>query len=403
MRIITSIFLMLCMAAGPAFAQAPKRYASIVVDADTQEIIHARQIDGQRFPASLTKVMTLYLTFDALDAGTLSLSDKLTASRKAALTPPVEIGLKTGQTITVEQAIQALTVRSANDAAVVLAEHLGGSEQAFADMMTAKARSLQMQRTIFKTANGLPHPDQTTTARDMAKLATAALTHHRRYYHYFGQKTFTWKGRTFKNTNSLLHGVDGVDGFKTGYTNASGYNLIISAQRNGRRIVAVVLGGASGKSRDQHMRDLIDRSFKVVEQSPAPARSRVVVTKAPPVKTAPKLAKVTTAVRLRGQGKDVVSFTQGRPGVSVASKSYDTAWSIEVGAFNQEAEARAQLTAVAAHPRLQANMARIAPWTRGPRTLYRARFTGLAAPQAQEICGSMQYLAAGCVVIAPGG
>jgi len=251
-------------------ALAENRYASIIVDADTLEVVHARQIDSPRYPASLTKVMTLHLVFDALDAGTLTLSEKVKVSRNAARTPPVRRGWKTGQTVTVRELIQSVAVRSHNDSAVVLAERLGGTEDRFAEMMTDKARALGMQRTVFKTANGLPHPDQKTTARDMAKLANSILTTHFDRYHYFGQKTY----RGQKNTNALLHSMPEVDGFKTGYTNASGYNLMVSAVRDKRRQIAVVLGGASGKSRNTHMRDLVERGFDVmgvVPRSETPA------------------------------------------------------------------------------------------------------------------------------------
>jgi len=187
----------------PAFAaDNPRRYASIVVDADTLEIIHARQIDEMRYPASLTKVMTLYLTFDALNAGTLFLKEPVRVSANAEKTEPTKLGLRAGQSITVENLIQAIAVKSANDAAVVLAERLAGSEAAFAQQMTAKARSLGMMKTTFKTANGLPHPEQKTSARDMAKLASNILNNHRRYYHYFGQERFRYGGRTYKNIHA---------------------------------------------------------------------------------------------------------------------------------------------------------------------------------------------------------
>jgi len=265
-------FLLIAVAliALTSIAQAENRYASIIVDADKLDVIHARQVDSPRYPASLTKVMTLHLVFDALDNGTLSLDERLIVSRKAAQTPPVELGLRTGQKISVRELIQSVAVRSHNDSAVVLAERLGGTEANFAALMTAKARSLGMQRTTFKTANGLPHPEQVTTARDMAKLAHSILTTHYDRYHYFGQTHF----RGSKNTNALLHDMPEVDGFKTGFTNASGYNLMVSAIRNGRRQIAVVLGGASGKSRNEHMRDLIERGFDVmgvIPKSNAPA------------------------------------------------------------------------------------------------------------------------------------
>lgn len=243
------------------------RYASIIVDAQSLDIIHARQIDAARYPASLTKVMTLYLTFDAITSGQLKLDDRLTVSSTAAATAPTKLGLRKGQTISVDTLIRAVAVRSANDAAVVLAEHLGGSESDFAVLMTTKARQLGMQRTTFQTANGLPHPEQITTARDMAKLANAILSHHKRFYHYFGLMSFDYRGRTYKNTNKLLRQREDVDGFKTGYTRDSGYNLIVSAERDGRRLIAVVLGGASGASRNSHMSDLIDRGFDVIKST----------------------------------------------------------------------------------------------------------------------------------------
>ncbi len=387
-----------------AFADDVKRYASIVVDADTLEIIHARQIDGQRFPASLTKVMTLYLVFDALDAGTLHLSDKMTVSKNAAATPPVSIGLRAGQKITVDEAIQALTVRSANDAAVVLAERLGGSEAAFAAQMTAKAKSLNMQRTVFKTPHGLPNPEQTTTARDMAKLASAVLTHHRRFYHYFSQKTFVWNGRTYRNTNNLLPNVEGVDGFKTGYTNDSGYNLIISAERSGRRIIAVVLGGASGRSRDQHMKDLIERGFQTVENSKALKWAPVRVTEPSPPKIEPQLASLTHAVRLRGRSDEPMSIISNAPSMRFAGPQYDSSWSIQVGAFTDPAAAERQLLRVSnmAAAELAPRPRQIAPLQYGTQTLYRARFTALTATQAQQACQALKISAAPCVVIAPG-
>ncbi len=258
--IISAVISLWLASTGSAWAQNQGRYASIVVDADTLDVIHDRQINAPRYPASLTKVMTLHLVFDALDAGTLKLDEKVKVSRKAARTPPVELGLRTGQKIAVRELIQSIAVRSHNDSAVVIAERLGGTEANFAKMMTAKARSLGMSRTTFKNANGLPHPDQVTTARDMAKLANSILTTHYDRYHYFGQTHFRGK----KNTNALLHDMPGVDGFKTGYTNASGFNLMVSAVRNNRRQIAVVLGGASGKSRNAHMRDLVERGFKVM-------------------------------------------------------------------------------------------------------------------------------------------
>jgi len=385
---------------GSAFG-VEKRYASIVVDADTLEIVHARQIDEARYPASLTKVMTLYLTFDALNAGTLKLNEPVRVSAKAARTAPTNLGLRAGQTITVENLIQALTVRSANDAAVVLAERLGGSEAAFADMMTVKAHNLGMVSTRFKTANGLPHNEQKTTARDMAKLASNILNNHRRYYHYFGQTHFSYGSRRYKNTNGLLHWLQGVDGFKTGYTRASGYNLIISAQRDGRRLIAVVLGGASGKSRNTHMQDLVDRGFDVMGVAPvtSPLPPVDIVREPVPDLEEPQTA-VTQVVRLRGRDSSPVAVVTGDAPIRLSAQSMDNSWAIQIGAFRREIEAQAQIDAVTGLHGLIENSAQVIPLTRNGQTLYRARYEGLTVTQAQTACKALANLATGCLIVA---
>lgn len=380
---------------GPVYA-AERRYASIVVDADSLEIIHARQIDELRFPASLTKVMTLYLTFDALDAGQLHLKEPLRVSQKAARTPPSKLGLKTGQTITVENLIQALAVKSANDAAVVLAERIAGSEAAFASQMTAKARSLGMLKTTFKTANGLPHPQQKSSARDMAKLASNILKHHRKYYHYFGLKNFSYKGQSYKNTNKLLHSLDGVDGFKTGYTRDSGYNLIISAQRNNRRLIAVVLGGASGESRNQHMQDLIERSFKVLEGSKN-SPPILIVNQALPKKKAPQMA-VSKAVRLRGRDNKTITVSPTAGTLKFANNVGDKNWGIQVGVFRHKHEAQAQIEALDGINAIRGG--KIRPVIRQGQTLFGARFENLSISQAQTACKALANLSTGCLIVA---
>ena len=313
LRVLISI-LFAVLLSWPTFAEdTPSRYASIVVDADTLEIIHARQIDELRYPASLTKVMTLYLTFDALNAGTLKLNEPVRVSANASRTVPTKLGLRAGQTITVENLIQAIAVKSANDAAVVIAERLAGSEAAFTEQMTAKARGIGMMKTTFKTANGLPHTEQQTSARDMAKLASNILSNHRRYYHYFGQERFYYNGRSYNNTNKLLPWLKGVDGLKTGYTRDSGYNLIVSAQRDGRRLIAVVLGGASGAARNTHMQELIERGFDVIGVAPVQSLPPVIVNRKPvPKQKPPQIAsspRVAQAVRLRGTNNKTVTIS----------------------------------------------------------------------------------------------
>ncbi|ABI77441.1 putative D-alanyl-D-alanine carboxypeptidase [Hyphomonas neptunium ATCC 15444] len=245
-----------------------EKYAAIVVDADSGEVLHARNQDDPRYPASLTKVMTLYLLFDAIDAGDVSLKDKIKVSRNAAAQPPSNLRLRAGDTITVEDAIYALTTKSANDVAAAVAEFLGGSERKFAAMMTDKARDLGLSNTTFRNASGLPDTAQLSTARDLAILADALLDNHEPYYHYFQNQRFSWGGMTYKSHNNLIGSVDGVDGIKTGYTRASGFNLMTSAERDGRRVIAIVLGGASAKSRDAHVTELVESAFVSIGQTP---------------------------------------------------------------------------------------------------------------------------------------
>ena len=256
-RAAFALLTMLCLT-GPAWAG---KYASIVVDLETGQVMHDREADEARHPASLTKVMTLYLVFDAIDSGKLKLSDRLPVSKAASRAQPSKLGLKSGSTIKVEDAIRALVTKSANDVAIVLAEKLGGTEAKFALKMNAKARELGMLNTTFRNASGLPDKKQVTTARDMAKLGEAMYMDHKNRYNYFALTSFTWGKRKYMNHNELLRKVDGVDGIKTGFTNASGYNLMASAERDGRRVIAVMLGGKTGRSRDAHVADLIEAAF----------------------------------------------------------------------------------------------------------------------------------------------
>jgi len=246
-----------------AQSQENSRYAAIVVDAATGEVLFARHADSRRYPASLTKMMTLYLTFEALSQGKASLDDVLTVSPRAASQPPSKLGLAAGQTITLDNAMRATAVRSANDMAVVIAEHIGGSEARFTNMMTLKAEQLGMTQTRYVTANGLPDARQLTSARDQAILARAIMRDFPQYYSYFGLHDWAYNGRTYRNTNGLLPTGHGYDGMKTGFTNASGYNLAASAVRDGRRLITIVLGGRSTASRNAHVAELMDTGFEV--------------------------------------------------------------------------------------------------------------------------------------------
>jgi D-alanyl-D-alanine carboxypeptidase len=241
-------------ATGSSYSPA---YAAIVVDANSGNVLHASNPDALRHPASLTKIMTLYLLFERLEAGKLKLDTLLKVSEHAEDQAPTKLGLEDGETIRVEDAIKGMVTRSANDAAVVVAEALADSEEEFARLMTRKAHALGMSKTVYKNASGLPNDAQVTTARDQAILGRAIQERFPTYYKYFPTKSFVFRGHTIGNHNRLLGRVEGVDGIKTGFTNASGFNLVTSLRRDKRHVVAVVLGGSSAGSRDSRMRELL--------------------------------------------------------------------------------------------------------------------------------------------------
>ena len=240
-----------------AQADANPRYAAIVVDAKSGKVLFERYADAKRYPASLTKIMTLFIVFEELEAGRLKLDTPLKVSAYAAGRPPSKIGFKPGQTIRVKDAILALVTKSANDVAATVAENISGSQSAFAQRMTRTARAIGMRNTRFANASGLPDNRQVTTARDMALLGRAIQDRFPKYYTYFKTRSFKYRGRTYSNHNKLLGRVKGVDGIKTGFIRASGFNLVSSVKRDNRHIVAVVMGGRSGATRNAHMTDLI--------------------------------------------------------------------------------------------------------------------------------------------------
>ncbi len=234
------------------------RPAAIVVDAKTGKVLYSADANGRRYPASLTKMMTLYLTFEALAKGKISRNSPVVFSAHASAEAPTKLGVKPGGSVTVDTAILSIVTKSANDSATALGEMLGGNETTFARMMTAKARALGMNGTVFRNANGLPDPGQFTTARDMATLGIALREHFPQYYGYFSQRSFLYGRQRINGHNRLLGRIKGVDGIKTGYTRASGFNLVSSVNDGNRRLVAVVMGGTSGGSRDNQMAGLIN-------------------------------------------------------------------------------------------------------------------------------------------------
>jgi D-alanyl-D-alanine carboxypeptidase len=279
--------LTVAIAAFAPAAHASDRYSALVIDTKSNQVIHADQADELRYPASLTKMMTLYMLFEALERGDVKMSTRMAVSRTAAAQPPSRLGLRRNETISVEQAIEALVTKSANDVAVVVAERLaGGSERAFADKMTTRARSIGMRSTTFRNASGLPNPLQVTTARDMAVLGEALRRDFPQYFNYFELQGMTWKARYNRNHNGLLGRVTGVDGIKTGYTRASGFNLVSSVERNGQRLIAVVMGGESAAARDNQMAHLIEGAYEhLAHQQGAPSQA-VVFAALPVMRTA---------------------------------------------------------------------------------------------------------------------
>jgi D-alanyl-D-alanine carboxypeptidase len=281
------------------------QFSSIIVDGNSGQVLAANSPDGIRHPASLTKIMTLYLLFERLEAGRMKLDTEMDVSEHASEQAPTKLGLRPGQTIKVEDAIKGLVTRSANDAAVVIAETIGGSEDDFAKLMTRKARALGMSKTVYRNASGLPNDEQVTSARDQATLGRAIQDRFPRYYRYFSTAVFNYRGQSIRNHNHLLGSVEGVDGIKTGYTRASGFNLVSSMRRGNRHLVGVVMGGRSGGSRDATMRNLLAENL----EKAATVRTAVAITEKNvadgDVAVADTTSPAETAVQVSGGGAAV--------------------------------------------------------------------------------------------------
>ncbi|MBL8569951.1 MAG: serine hydrolase [Phreatobacter sp.] len=308
-------------------------YSAIVIDAKTGQTLHAESADAHRFPASVTKVMTLYLLFEQIEAGRFTLQSPLRVSAEAARQPPSKVGVRPGSTITVEEAIRALVTKSANDVAVVIAENISGDEESFGQLMTRRARAIGMSRTTFRNASGLPDAEQVTTARDLATLGRAIQDHFPRYWRYFQTYSFAYRGVNHRNHNRLLGRVEGVDGIKTGYTRASGFNLLTSARRGDRQIVAVVLGGRSGGARDARMRQLVEgffprayagaRTAPMVARAsePAPARVQTRIAVAAQVPVPGRREPVAAPMPITPMAAAVVAAGQTRGGASTGASA----------------------------------------------------------------------------------
>ncbi len=425
--------------------EAQARYASIVIDAETGEVLRSRSADVRRYPASLTKMMTLYLLFEAIEDGKLSLDSKLKVSKRAAGQSPSKLGLRAGSTIRAEDAIKSLIVKSANDIAVVVAEALGGTEIEFARIMTRKAQELGMSRTTFRNASGLPNRKQRSTARDMSRLAQALMRDFPERYHYFDDQRFSYKGRVHRTPNKLLARYRGMDGIKTGYIRASGFNLVASAERDGRRVIAVVFGGKTPNSRNAHMANLLDLGFtRIAENDAKRGRVRYAGIPRPPAGSGlaapatrfkpasimvaaaqpPELAE--GAASPPAEPIEVASGPFPPPSKSVAdtlaivesviatepppspapaekvaaASAVGGAWGIQVGSYESVTAAEiAMRRASVRAPLLNDAAATLAPRADGRNTLYRARFLGLYKNDAYRACKKLQAAPMPCTVI----
>ncbi|MDX2223787.1 MAG: D-alanyl-D-alanine carboxypeptidase [Rhodospirillaceae bacterium] len=382
---------MLAAAVLVAAAPATAKYAAIVVDADTGAVLHGRNADTLNYPASLTKMMTLYMLFDAVEQGRYTLTSELSVSARAAGMSPTKLGLPPGSTIRVDDAIQALITKSANDVAAVVAENLAGSESKFAAQMTEKARAIGMRRSTFKNASGLPNDKQRSTARDMAILAKRLMMDFPQHYHYFGRTDYVHGGAAMRTHNNLLLSYQGADGIKTGYTVASGFNLVTSAHRDGKRLIGVVFGGKTARSRDAHMADLLDAGFAKLAKGgefrvAAPRLEDFDMNGSLP--TLEALAPV--AVGDADDGAAVSARTPSAATVKSAAPALPAgkAFGIQVGAYGEKA--RAQDAADTARARLKAKypevVVRIQPTPWQGRTLYRAQVLGLAQADTKAAC-----------------
>ncbi|PHY12752.1 peptidase M15 [Caulobacter sp. B11] len=409
----------LCGVAAPtaALAEMPylqlnktePKYAAIVIDANSGEMLYDKRADSPRYPASVTKVMTLYLAFEALSEGRLKPTDRVVISPRAAAQAPTKLGLPAGDSLSVDEAIRAMSVKSANDVAVAMAERLGGSESRFAALMTLRGQELGMRNTRFVNASGLPDSRQISTARDLAILSRAIMRDFPQYYSYFSQTSFTFRGNTIRGHNRLLTSMQGFDGLKTGYTNASGYNLAGSAVRDGRRLIAVVLGGSSTAWRDNNMEDLLTTGFDVLKRRSRGERTTIAANlfedeprgpimrpsseqgdgdqagmtivltddpRAKPVKVAPTLKAAKAAAKPKGQ------------------------WGVQVGAFKSKGLANEQLSLVRSRfARVIADAEGAVEGAAGGN--FRAQFQGLTAEAARGACTALSAKRVPCMVLSP--
>lgn len=360
-----SVFALAFSGSNPALAAQYR--AALVADMDTGKVLYSENATDPNYPASLTKIMTLYLTFDALEHGRLHLDDYLIVSQSAANASPVKLGLSAGSKIKVEDAIKALAVHSANDVARVLAENLkGGVEGNFASLMTQVATEIGLSKTNFENSSGLPNDDQLSCARDIALLSIAVYKHFPQYWKYFGIKTWTYNGKTYTNGNRLLGTYPGCDGMKTGYTNKSKYSLVATANRDGKRLMSVVLGADNKDVRASVSRQMLDRGFAMVGTGAAPIT----------VNSKPDSAPVVTAAKTKPVSPTYIATSKTSVSVGRAG--------VQFGAFSSRSAAQTQVNRVNNALGVKATIEETGTG------MYRVRANGLSESSAQQIKSSAQ-------------
>lgn len=366
--------------------------SSILLNADDGKVMYEQNADEARYPASLTKLMTLYITFNALENGHLKLTDRLKVSRVAASRSPSKLGVKAGTTITVKDAVMAVIVKSANDCATVLAEHFAKTEADFAVLMTKTARKLGMNHTTFKNASGLPNSKQKSTARDMSKLAMAVYHHFPQYYKWFSVQSFRYQGKTITGHNHLLKTFAGADGMKTGYTAASGYNIVTSARRNNKRVIAVTMGHKYLNERDKKAALMMDKGLQHLKNNKTVQVAELTR----------QINGATPVVRLAAQNNTSnVKAPVAKPqssSVAVNNGSY----AVQIGSFSDYK--RAKNYAISVKNNLAKQFAvyntKVEKIQTSNSTLYRSKVVGLAKQDAQKICQNMKRLKKSCLVVA---
>ena len=373
-------------------SSAHAKYASFIINENTKRIYHNANADTRNYPASLTKIMTLYLVFDALKSKKILMNTKFKVSKRATRQPPSKLNLSVGSKITVRNAILALVTKSANDVATVIAENLGKSERNFARLMTKKAKKLGMMRTTFRNASGLPNRGQLSTARDMATLGIAIRKNHPNFFKLFKTKSFVYKGIKYSNHNNLLGSYYGTDGIKTGYTNASGFNLVASVERNGQRIIGVVFGGKKARSRDKHMIKLLNKHFKT---SPSKPLVRIAKPSELPKKR-PEILIVEKNIKNFKIPPKVIS--------RITLNNVDDDWFIQIGAFKNRLNAhKAARNARNIVPEQLGNLpASLSKITKSSTNnnlqyLWRVRFVELAENQARSVCAELWTSGLSCI------